>query len=83
MNEKSPLKKAIDEARYPDPVKDIPKWNRIVKKIAESAHRLFNDLNKKSDREIGELLLKEVWSDMESFSRKADIVDEACKRLRK
>ena len=52
-----------------------------LNKIQKSAHFLFDDLAQKSDREIGEMLLKEVWADMEVFSRKSDIVDEAYKRL--
>ena len=52
-----------------------------MSKILSSAGFVFGELSKKSDKDIGVLLLKEVWAELESFSRKSDIVDEACTRL--
>lgn len=65
--------------REPIKINQLRTWCRVLK----SAHRLFDDFSKKSDREIGNLLLNEVWSDMDCFSRKADIVDEAIQRLKR
>lgn len=56
------------------------KLKELTKNIYESIERDYEQL---SNDQLADLLLHEVWSDFELFSKKADIVEEAIERLKR